>query len=283
MGAPRTDRTTASGVCPTPPVSGLGRLVEQLEDELTRHQRRLGGVRAELAALSDRYAHRSGRPGSSAEGCEQVESVDGVRDRLEELAFFTTTSLCAVQPGGPQSPAAIAAARPLDLRGLRRGVRMRIIYRSDVLDDESNRAYLAELTAAGAEVRLSAQDLDRMIVMDGLVAVVPIEPSDSRRGALVVRQPGLVDPLDRLFARLWAETQPLPWRTPEQRAREPALTEADRRLLAMLASGGTDEAAARALGVSVRHLRRRIAALLRQLGATSRFEAGVLAARRNWI
>lgn len=61
------------------------------------------------------------------------------------------------------------------------------------------------------------------------------------------------------------------------------LTTDDRVVLTHLARGNTDEAVARALGVSVRHLRRRIARLFAQLGATSRFEAGVEAARRGWV
>jgi len=54
-------------------------------------------------------------------------------------------------------------------------------------------------------------------------------------------------------------------------------------LLTLLASGRTDEAAARQIGVSVRHLRRRVARLMDLLGASSRFEAGAEAARRGWI
>lgn len=60
-------------------------------------------------------------------------------------------------------------------------------------------------------------------------------------------------------------------------------TEDDRVVLKYLARGNTDEAVARALGLSVRHLRRRIAKLFVQLGATSRFAAGVEACRRGWV
>ena len=58
----------------------------------------------------------------------------------------------------------------------------------------------------------------------------------------------------------------------------------DRRLLlGQLAGGAKDEQIARALGLSVRTVRRRVAELLDELGADSRFQAGVEAVRRGWI
>jgi DNA-binding NarL/FixJ family response regulator len=54
-------------------------------------------------------------------------------------------------------------------------------------------------------------------------------------------------------------------------------------LLLELAGGAKDEQIARALGMSVRTVRRRVADLMDELGADSRFQAGVEAVRRGWI
>ena len=56
-----------------------------------------------------------------------------------------------------------------------------------------------------------------------------------------------------------------------------------RLLLGQLAGGAKDEQIARALGLSVRTVRRRVADLLDELGADSRFQAGVEAVRRGWM
>ncbi|MFF5212658.1 hypothetical protein [Streptosporangium sp. NPDC000396] len=50
-----------------------------------------------------------------------------------------------------------------------------------------------------------------------------------------------------------------------------------------MASGATDEAIARRLGLGRRTVVRRVSALQRTLGATTRFQAGVQAARRGWL
>lgn len=54
-------------------------------------------------------------------------------------------------------------------------------------------------------------------------------------------------------------------------------------LLRLLASGATEEAVARSLGVSTRTLRRRMSVICRRVGARSVIEAAVWAARRNLI
>jgi DNA-binding NarL/FixJ family response regulator len=112
-----------------------------------------------------------------------------------------------------------------------------------------------------------------MIIMDESVAVLPVDPADSGRGAVIVRQAGLLRGLVRLFHHLWAAAS----------TAQDVLDDEDRRVLNLLAEGKTDETAAREVGMSVRHLRRRIARLMDVLEATSRFQAGAVAARRGWI
>ncbi|MEH0400464.1 helix-turn-helix transcriptional regulator [Streptomyces sp. B21-088] len=57
----------------------------------------------------------------------------------------------------------------------------------------------------------------------------------------------------------------------------------ERALLRLVAEGCTDAAAAGQLHVSHRTARRMMAVLMERLGARSRFEAGVKAARRGWL
>ena len=85
-----------------------------------------------------------------------------------------------------------------------------------------------------------------------------------------------------LASALWDRAVAPPWLCP----RTPGVDGARRTalpLLVLMAGGAVDEQIARALGVSVRTVRRRIATLLAELGADSRFQAGAEAVRRGWI
>ncbi|GAA2740301.1 helix-turn-helix transcriptional regulator [Kitasatospora cinereorecta] len=64
---------------------------------------------------------------------------------------------------------------------------------------------------------------------------------------------------------------------------EAELSDRERDLLVLLAQGLTDDVVAKRLCVSVRTERRMVAELMRRLGASGRFEAGVKAVRRSWI
>jgi DNA-binding NarL/FixJ family response regulator len=93
---------------------------------------------------------------------------------------------------------------------------------------------------------------------------------------LIVRAPGLVSLVSELFEQLWLRAAPLD---------HPDDAEVDdrRRILELLMSGTKDETIARQLGLSLRTVRRRVAELMDELGARTRFQAGVEAHRRGLL
>lgn len=97
-------------------------------------------------------------------------------------------------------------------------------------------------------------------------------PDGADRTFTVTTAAGLIDGVRALFRAAWDAAEPLDaW----LRRSGPQLDPADRVILRSLASGLTDEAAARRLGIPLRTYRRRVAELMRQLGSDSRFQAGV--------
>lgn len=264
------------------PGVAIGELIEGLEEEALHRQRRVAAVRAQLpqlVALRRRAAPGdSGEPGTAC-GVETIGALADVREKLDELSFHTRTSVWSIQPAGPYSTQSRAAGVPLDQRGLRRGLDTRIIYDVAVLATERGRASLRHRVVAGAQVRLRRGPLQRLIIMDERVAVLRADPRGGDGGAVIVWQPGLLGGLRELFVQSWEAAQELPSAT----ASEPELSEDDQAILGLLATGATDEIAARQVGVSVRHFRRQVARLMARLDAGSRFEAGAAAARRGWI
>ena len=135
------------------PAAAIGQLIERREEDLLRQYRRASESRFVIERAGPALPRAGPEPDD--QGVERLTGLDAIRDRLEELSFFTRTSVYSIQPGGPQSRESLEASRPLDQRGIRRGVEMRLIHEASVLDDELNRAYLRELVMGGAKVRVT--------------------------------------------------------------------------------------------------------------------------------
>jgi hypothetical protein len=182
--------------------------------------------------------------------------------------------------------------------------------------------HLAGIIAAGAEIRLADDPRIDLTVVDRRIAVVRAADlangSAPPTGGLVIRVPDLAALVISLFEHVWESADTLGRVEP----REGPLTREDDRLegwlappdddggdvpdrpghglaagadpqarptpaevllLTLLADGLKDEAAARALGVSVRTVRRMVAEFMDRLGARSRFQAAILAKTRGWL
>ncbi|SDK32224.1 Homeodomain-like domain-containing protein [Nocardioides sp. YR527] len=128
----------------------------------------------------------------------------------------------------------------------------------------------------GEEIRILPRVGTHLMVVGSTHAMFPDPLGPVEQPIINVRQRGIVEVVTSYFEELWRRALPA--------AELEDLPNAERRLLlAELASGAQDEQIARRLGVSLRTVRRRVAELLEELGATSRFEAGVEAARRAWL
>jgi hypothetical protein len=153
------------------------------------------------------------------------------------------------------------------------GLRVRKLYRSGILLDPLCARYATGVAAAGGEVRITPDELNETIVIDGRVAILAGDLSHGIRSYSVVTVPEVVQGVSSLYAAAWRSATALS--TWDRRVAE--LREVAPRILEVLVSGCKDETAARTLGLSVRTYRRRVAELMSALGAESRFQAGVRA------
>ncbi len=188
--------------------------------------------------------------------------------------------MLSLLPGGAQSPDTLEASWPLDRRALERGVRLRSIYQDSFRNDPPTLRYVNRLGSLGAESRTLPTLPLVMVVVDGEVALVPLDPDDGRAGALELRSTGAVAVARMLFEQLWVNATPL-GSAPARDGN--GLTPQEDELLSLLAKGHTDATAARRLGVSLRTVRRMNAELTARMQVRSRFQAGAEAARRGWV
>jgi DNA-binding CsgD family transcriptional regulator len=216
-------------------------------------------------------------------------AVDVISDQIQignvmmHYADRCQTELLSVAPGRLPKTRIDSRTRIANLYSARRGVRSRLLYQHAALRDRHTRSYLSELADNGAKIRFAASVPGRSMVIDGKVALLPIPSiNNSQPGLVVVREPNVVQWVIATFEQLWAESQPLE----DALSRQSDAAELDQTrsaILRLMAEGEKDEAISRRLSISVRTCRRQIADYMAQVGATSRFQAGVIAARAGHL
>lgn len=262
------------------PEIGLETLLRRHEEQLLARQQELASARTQVAEMvAECLRPDAGQP---SESTRRILGLDAIQGELEMLAHEVSAECLSSLPGGAQSQASIDHARPLDASALARGVSMQTLLQDSARHDVATHAHARWLTDRGAQVRTAPLLPLRMVIFDRQVAVIPIDPADTRLGALCTREPGMVSSLISVFEQAWDAAVPFGVVRDVADA-ETGLTRLDQELLKLLSVGLTDEAAGSRLGISARTVRRQMAALMERLNASSRFEAGLKAAQRGWL
>jgi len=262
------------------PKIGLERLIEARLGELNLEIRRVLAARDAIPSFV--RDQRQGENAPSALDIERVVGIDQVRNRLDDLAFFSYNETLCLHPDDLRPADAIEAARMLDSRALRRDLTVKSVYYPEALADPLIGAYIRDLPRQGGQIRITQDPMDRLVVFDRNVAVVATDPKQSAEAALFVRETGLVSQLVSYFDRVWQAATDIRDFT-DSGARGPRLSSLEKRVLAGLATTDKDEVAARDIQVSVRTYRRYVADLMARLGAATRFQAAVRAKEKGWI
>lgn len=237
----------------------------------TRWQERVTSARVTARALlAELPVDRRHRPEEQVEILFGRDAVAARFDRLQRAARHEV--LVLDRPPYAQEP---AEPNRSELEMLARGVRVRGLYAPEALEVPGAVETFRQTAAAGEEARVHVDVPLKLAIADRTTAILPFSGDEREMvdSAFVIHAGNLLDALVRLFELLWDGAIPIP--DPEI----PGEADLDRRLLTLLAAGLKDEAAARQLGVSVRTLNRRVSDLMRRLGARTRFQAGLQAAR----
>ncbi|MFD1832883.1 helix-turn-helix domain-containing protein [Streptomyces desertarenae] len=261
------------------PHRGMDILIARQRSELAVHQQRLDVAQAAAARFILAYEERQ-LPGASEGEIEYLPGLDAIRDHLAVMNDQVAEELLTFAPGGPQQPGNMEASRPLNQQLLRRGVRMRTIYLNSIRADRPTMDHARWLIEQGCKVRTVPSLPNRMIIYDRKSVMIAADADNTAVGAIRVGAPGMVAVLHWLFEQVWQSAESL------EAPVSPApgeLTAQQAEALHLLAFGHTDEAIAKRLGVSPRTARRITSSLMTQLGARSRFQAGVLAIQLGFL
>ncbi|WP_062203767.1 LuxR C-terminal-related transcriptional regulator [Streptomyces sp. NBRC 109706] len=267
------------------PENAAESLLAPIEGDILERRVAMAATRERLHALSGDYLQaRSLR--SARTSIEVVEGIENIRAVIDDLARTCTESLDSVVPGGGQTEAALRASRPVSLGLLKRGVRIRALYQHGARHHRPTARHVERLLAAGCEARVTGVLASRLLIYDGDVAVLPLDPANSSAGVALVRDLAVVDYARQFFGLCWSEAQDFaepPPPAPQDHAPTAAPVGLDRDVLLMMAAGLSNDEISERLGVSQRSVSRVVAQLMHRLGATNRFQAGVRAAARGWL
>lgn len=260
-----------------PPDAALDLLIRSREKDLAS---------ARLASTELAARYRTARVAADPhQVVEVVTSRDATLRRWEQLQRSARHQVRSFdRPPYVSDP---AGGNPIESELLAAGVIYRCVYHTDGFALPGRPESLRSLIAAGEQVRVALSVPVKMFIADDKLGLLPLEMNGSAESCLVIHASSMLDTLIALFEQVWDRAVAI---HPNGTLPAAALpggqagpSADDRVLLGLLAAGLTDAAIARQLGVHPRTIQHRVRDLLDRLGAATRFQAGLQAARRGWL
>ncbi|MFJ8045096.1 LuxR C-terminal-related transcriptional regulator [Kitasatospora sp. NPDC096147] len=255
------------------------RLINEAERELAANLEQMATARAGLAEILSSFMPLNfWSPGPVAvEMLTDLRSVGVYLNKATELAREQILTMHpAPAPAPPQTAESADRTRAL----VDRNLDLRTIYQQSLASVPRIAKHLDEVRLSGYEVRLSPTVPFRMIIFDRRRVIIPIDPNNGKAGAMAIEGEALVRALISVFEYCWQHSSYEGSGTIEA---ELSLGPQEQAVLRMLATGATDETIARNLTVSLRTVNRVVCRIMKAIGADSRFQAGMIAARLGLI
>jgi DNA-binding CsgD family transcriptional regulator/sugar-specific transcriptional regulator TrmB len=259
------------------PRVGLTGLAERRRSELNRQLGELREAEATAEVVAEQYNELL--TARSSGDVEVLKGRGNASRRIEELALKARETFWGLVPTHIDETARSVEDSP-DLPLLERGIRLRTVYLQSMTASKQAMEYAAAVHKLGCEVRVTPTLPMRLLLVDGEIAIMPMDPESPTAGAVIHRSPAVLAIALSLFDAYWSKATEM--FDPDERDDAP-LTPHEAEVLRLLAGGAKDEQVARLLGISLRTARRITATLSDRLDAASRFELGVAAAKRGWV
>ncbi len=241
-------------------------LVLRREAELLRVRGRLGELMR---------AYRRGHEPQAGDLVEVVTGEQAIAERWRQLQDGARHSLLVFD----KPPHIARADAALERTLVERGVRIRAVYEAGSVSAPGRLAEIRDAVAAGEEARVLPELPCKLVVVDDRWAMLPVASGSELNAALLVRASSLLDALTGMFTAYWHRAV----RVPDARGPADAAVNRHTELLTLLSAGFTDDSIARQLGVSPRTVQRWVREVMDTLGARTRFQAGIQAARAGLL
>jgi len=270
-------RETADGlVLVEHPRSALERLVGNEEAKLDQRRRELADVRASIGNFTAEHRATSSSGGwAGTQPAWEIVSPQLAANMVEHTLRSTSgplrTSIPSLQVGFGMDDEAARAGQA----ALTGGRERRAIYPLAALDDPAGRRWAQSWAGIGEQQRVSETPSSEFAIFGADVVLAVAQWRSTESDYVMIRDPMLIAAFTAMFDYAWELALPMPGIRSD-------IAE-EQQLLRLLASGFKDEAIARYLGWGLRTVRRRVATMMDELGADTRFQLGAAAQRRGLL
>ncbi|MET8767143.1 LuxR C-terminal-related transcriptional regulator [Streptomyces sp. NPDC004658] len=247
-------------------------------------QRAVNDKRRELASIHERLHTLSGIFSSLRRSNQHNDKVVSLLDpqqaslHLADSLRSCTSEVLVMQlfDRGPSK-----SFPPVELPTPPSGVPIRLVSPHSARARTTTRARLRQMIDSGAQVRTTNHIFDNMVLVgDDAAFVTQQVPAEEMPSVIAVYEPVMISLLRRVYDFAWQAGTDF---DAEAVSYGETLTDLNAGILNLMAGGLKDEAIARRIGVGSRTFRRHVANIMERLGATTRFQAGVFAARAGLI
>ena len=253
------------------PRAGVGRLLDAEETDLDERRRRLLDLRESLESFESDYRRGLQLSGPRVPPWEQVAPSE-VAAVVEHLSRTSRGAILqATTRVGPSDEDLVRQHREGATSGRRD---LRSILPLSVLADPRWRPVAQRRAGSGEQQRYLADEAMTVEFSIFGRSGVLLREAGEDPDHLLLRPPVVIDAFVALFDELWRRAEPVLSRDASAQ---------DVKLLELLSLGFKDEAIARQLGLGLRTVRRRIAGLMDEHGADTRFQLGAAVSRRGLL
>lgn len=256
------------------PRASVGRLLDQEEADLDARRQRLLELRGSLESFELDYRRGLQLSGPRVPPWETVAAGEaaGVVEQLYRTSSGPVQQVTVQVDIGPGHEETV---RRHWEEVAASGRTLRTIFPLSILTDPAWHAFALRRAEAGEQQRYLPDDAITVeFGIFGRMGVLLDEGGGPDADFLLLRPRPVVDAFQALFDELWRRAEPVLSKDTSAQ---------DVKLLELLSLGFKDEAIARQMGLGLRTVRRRLAALMEEHGADTRFQLGLAVCRRGLV
>lgn len=254
------------------PRGSLGRLLAMEEAALDERRTELLDLRQAISVFEADYRRGLQLTGPRLPPWEEVPRAEAPA-MVELLMRSSTGPVLQVTTQVQYGPGREQGVQRHRREVLAEGREQRSIFPLSVLTDPLWHPF-AEARSAEGEIQRYLAEVPLEFAVFGASAVLLDPDGEGDSDYLLIRLPTLISLVTVLFDSMWRRAEAV---------HDGDTAEQDLKVLELLALGFKDEAIARHLGLGLRTLRRRIAAMMTEHGVDTRFQLGLAVSRRGVI